>query len=110
MPSIPELFSKYDVAVGHIRRYNVTALSRIIRKNNYKIIKMHYWGFMLVPILLVRTIFMTILKLDKKAIIKKGMDTNNLIVKKIFEILYLIDFYVLRFKFFGTSIVGVIKK
>ncbi len=110
VPSIPELFSKYDVAVGHIRRYNVTALSRIIRKNNYKIIKMHYWGFMLVPILLVRTIFMTILKLDKKAIIKKGMDTNNLIVKKIFEILYLIDFYVLRFKFFGTSIVGVIKK
>ena len=110
VPSIPQLFSKYDVAVGHIRRYNVFTLSKIMKKNKFKIVKMHYWGFMLVPVLFVRTMMLTLSKLNNETIIRKGMDTNNLIIKKIFELLYLVDFYILRFKFYGTSIIGIVKK
>lgn len=110
VPSIPQLFSKYDVAVGHIRRYNIFMLSKIMKKNNFKIVKIHYWGFMLVPVLFVRTMILALSKRNNQTIIRKGMNTNNLIIKKIFELLYLVDFYILRFKFFGTSIIGVVKK
>ncbi len=110
VPSIPLLFSKYDHAVGHIRRYNTETLSKVMDKNKLKIVRMYYWGFLLVPLLFIRTTILTLFEQDKKSIIKRGMETSNIIVKKILEILFFLDFYIIKFRFFGSSIIALVKK
>ena len=56
VPSIPELFSKYDNAVGHIRRYKKIDLKNLLLKNEFKIYLIKYWGFLLIPLLFLRKI------------------------------------------------------
>ena len=56
VPSIPELFSKYDNAVGHIRRYKKIDLKNLLLKNEFKIYLIKYWGFLLISLLFLRKI------------------------------------------------------
>ena len=70
VPSIPELFSKYDNAVGHIRRYKKRDLKNLLIKNEFKIYLLYYWGFLLIPLLFFRKIMMNLLKQNNEEIIK----------------------------------------
>ena len=54
VPSIPELFSKYDNAVGHIRRYKKIDPKNLLLKNEFKIYLIKYWGFLLISLLFLR--------------------------------------------------------
>lgn len=110
VPAVPWLFSKYDLAVGHIRRYTIKKISYIMKKNKLENIKLYYWGFLLLPFLIIRTFIISKLKLKKNELIKTGMDTNSFLKKTILQMIYFIDFYMLKINFFGTSIVGVFKK
>ena len=45
VPSLQFFFSKYDYAVGHLRRYDKNSFNKLVQKLNVQIISTNYWGF-----------------------------------------------------------------
>ena len=58
VPAFHFLFSAYDVADGHFRRYEATMLHRIALRNQFQILHWTYWGLPLVPLLLMRKVLL----------------------------------------------------
>jgi SAM-dependent methyltransferase len=58
VPAFQFLFSTYDVADGHFRRYDATMLQAIASRNQLEIIHWTYWGLPLVPLLLMRKVLL----------------------------------------------------
>jgi len=62
VPSVQSLFSNYDNAVGHLRRYNKQDFLEIKRHLKINILSMNYWGLSLLPILFLRKIILSFYK------------------------------------------------
>tara|TARA_Y100000588_G_C13843416_1_gene748788 strand:- start:78 stop:761 length:684 start_codon:yes stop_codon:yes gene_type:complete len=77
VPSIPLLFSKYDDAVGHIRRYRKKELKNLLEKNKFTISILKYWGFLLIPLLFLRKLLINFSKKNDHEIIKKEWILNQ---------------------------------
>ena len=110
VPSIPELFSKYDNAVGHIRRYKKRDLKNLLIKNEFTISLLNYWGFLLIPLLFFRKIMMNLSKQNNEEIIKKGMDTQSKIVTFVINMLKYMELKFLRISILGSSLISIVKK
>lgn len=54
VPALQPLWSKYDEAAGHFRRYSIGALSRVAARNGLKVTAWSYWGLPLLPLLILR--------------------------------------------------------
>jgi SAM-dependent methyltransferase len=54
VPAVPALFSGYDVAAGHLRRYDPATLRADIEGAGFEVRDVRYWGLVLVPLLLAR--------------------------------------------------------
>jgi SAM-dependent methyltransferase len=54
VPAVRALFSGYDVAAGHLRRYQRPSLRREVQHAGFEVRDMRYWGLSLVPLLLLR--------------------------------------------------------
>ncbi len=67
VPARPELFSRYDVAAGHVRRYTLKQLERLAGLVNMRVAERTYWGFPLYPLLLAR-----------KFLVRRGSDSSVL--------------------------------
>jgi SAM-dependent methyltransferase len=62
VPARQELYSVYDRAAGHVRRYNRPALLQLLDKAGLRVVKHTYWGFPLYPALVARKLILR--KLD----------------------------------------------
>lgn len=93
VPAYNTLYSKYDEAVGHFRRYNLNYLNKVLTENNFKLVQVSYWGMFLLPLLLLRKLFIN-KSVSNDEIITKGFRPPNKFfsycMKKIsyFEILF----------------------
>jgi len=110
VPSIPELFSKYDNAVGHHRRYSKEKLKILIAESKFKIISIKYWGFFLIPLLFLRKIMVNFSKKNDEKIIKKGMDTQPKIVLSTINFLKFLEMNIIKINILGSSLITIIKK
>jgi len=54
VPAGQELFSAFDVQVGHVRRYSLESLSEVVAKAGLNEKVATYWGYPLVPLLWLR--------------------------------------------------------
>jgi SAM-dependent methyltransferase len=54
VPAGPELFSAFDVQVGHVRRYSLESLTEVVAKAGLNEKVTTYWGYPLVPLLWLR--------------------------------------------------------
>lgn len=54
VPSHQWLYSDYDRAAGHIRRYSAKQLMKVVGENGFKVRAVTYWGLPLIPLLLIR--------------------------------------------------------
>jgi SAM-dependent methyltransferase len=54
VPAHRYFFSDYDRAAGHVRRYSLRSLVEVAQRNGFKLRSSTYWGFPLVPLLLLR--------------------------------------------------------
>jgi 2-polyprenyl-3-methyl-5-hydroxy-6-metoxy-1,4-benzoquinol methylase len=59
VPACPGLFSAYDVAVGHRRRYRPDSLAAEFAETEAEVLDVRYWGLMLVPLLLARKLVLS---------------------------------------------------
>jgi len=54
VPAHEFVFSDYDRAAGHLRRYSAGRLKKVAEQNGFKLRDFSYWGLPLVPLLLLR--------------------------------------------------------
>jgi 2-polyprenyl-3-methyl-5-hydroxy-6-metoxy-1,4-benzoquinol methylase len=54
VPAWQFLYSAYDVAAGHVLRYRKATLAPEMAGTDFDILDMRYWGFLMVPLLLLR--------------------------------------------------------
>ena len=110
VPSLEFFFSKYDTAVGHLRRYDKKKLFSILDIKNTKIIAINYWGFSLIPVLALRKILLKFyIKKNFNTIVNIGWKTNfftNIILK----ILMYIELKIMKYPLIGSSLMMVIQK
>lgn len=58
VPALQSLYSGYDRAVGHLRRYRIGSLAAVARRNEMSIARYTYWGLPLMPLLVMRKLWM----------------------------------------------------
>jgi SAM-dependent methyltransferase len=58
VPALRTLFSGYDVAAGHLRRYDRSSLAEEVRPAGFAVEDVRYWGLSLVPLLLLRKLLL----------------------------------------------------
>lgn len=54
VPAHQWLYSDYDRAAGHVRRYSANELAGVAEKSGFEVRALTYWGLPLIPLLLIR--------------------------------------------------------
>ncbi|MCB0345097.1 MAG: class I SAM-dependent methyltransferase [Bdellovibrionales bacterium] len=75
VPALQLLYSKYDLAAGHARRYNATRLRKLLYNQGLVDIETRYWGFSMVSLLLLRSF--VLLFTSRQNTIERGFSPPN---------------------------------
>jgi SAM-dependent methyltransferase len=68
VPALQALYSPYDDAAGHFRRYNRRALARELGAAGFEVTNLRYWGGSLLPILALRSLMLRFVRQDRDII------------------------------------------
>jgi SAM-dependent methyltransferase len=102
VPAHQSLFSDYDRAAGHVRRYSASQLARVAELNGFKVRALTYWGLPLIPLLLLRKV----IRLDHSNG-KGGFDPRGVTINAILSLLARCE--PIPQRFFGTSVMAVLE-
>lgn len=75
VPAHMALFSDYDVAVGHRRRYDASAFRALMAGAGLEILDWTYWGLPMMPLLFLRKILSP--KRTDREVIRSGFDSRG---------------------------------
>jgi SAM-dependent methyltransferase len=109
VPALHMLFSKYDSAVGHLRRYDKPRLECELAAGGLDILQMRYWGVSLVPIALLRKLIVHWMSRPDE-IVRKGMEPPNRWVSAILSGALTLESHLLAAPPFGASLLAVAQK
>ncbi len=73
VPALQCLFSRYDTAAGHLRRYSKQSLRCALEDLGADVIDIRYWGFAQVPLLFARKLMLRVWG-DDANVIRRGFD------------------------------------
>lgn len=76
VPALQSLYSDYDLAAGHIRRYNINSIKLLEKNLTIKKLILTYWGFPLLPILIIRKLILGLSK-NKNQTINLGFKPSS---------------------------------
>ncbi|HWF10829.1 MAG TPA: methyltransferase domain-containing protein [Bryobacteraceae bacterium] len=104
VPALQWLYSPYDRVQGHHRRYSLTGLAEVARRNRFRMDLATYWGAPLVPVLALRKAALTIgrKQLDNYA---TGFDSRGEFLNECLYRWSLCE--ALPQKFAGTSVMAI---
>jgi hypothetical protein len=102
VPAHQSLYSDYDRAAGHVRRYSVDQLAKVVESNGLRIRFSTYWGLPLFPLLLLRKR----MKLSRDSG-SAGFDSRGPIMN--FALSLLARCEPLPQKFIGTSVMAAVE-
>ena len=102
VPALQSLYSDYDRAAGHVRRYSVKELARVAERNGFKARALTYWGLPFLPLLLLRKM-MSLERSNGRA----GFDARGSAINGILS--WLARCEPLPQKFLGTSVMAVLE-
>ncbi|MEI6697058.1 MAG: methyltransferase domain-containing protein [Bacteroidota bacterium] len=108
VPAHQYLFSKYDLIVGHKRRYNSQQLNLLLKSANLVDVESRYWGFSLLPLALLRKIHLKFLRDNK--VIRNGFKPPHRFFNWVFIILMKIETTVFEKVTNGISIIVIGRK
>lgn len=108
VPAQKILFSKYDSAQGHIKRYNLKLLNSELTKANFEIISVNHWGILLLPVLLLRKFVM--LFCNKNNAVKIGLNSNFRLASLILNLLKDCENKIMPYPFTGISLFIIARK
>jgi len=110
VPGIQTLYSKYDNAVGHVKRYNKLDFDKIKKYLKVNTISINYWGLSLLPILFLRKMILFFYKKKNYSeIIKKGWQTNTLL-NNILKMIMFFELNIIKKPVIGSSLMVILKK
>jgi len=109
VPAIQSLYSAYDRAAEHIRRYEKQSLAIEFSGLAVDIIEMAYWGMSLIPVLAVRKLLLTN-KTENGEILQKGFDVVNPMVNRLFLSLMTVETALLKHPPLGASLFAILQK
>jgi SAM-dependent methyltransferase len=72
VPALPAFHGSFDEAVGHLRRYTRETLSRECASLPLQVLETRYWGLSLVPLLLLRKLFVRSPR-DDRSVLREGI-------------------------------------
>jgi SAM-dependent methyltransferase len=102
VPAHQFFFSDYDRAAGHVRRYSMAQLEKLAERNGLVANAITYWGFPLIPLLLVRKA-MSMRRSNGKA----GFDARGSTVNRLLSFAARCES--VPQKFVGTSVMAVLR-
>ncbi len=81
VPAYPRLRGRYDVAVGHLRRYGPRRLATDLEAAGLEVDDVRYWGLSLVPVLLLRTLLLWVKRAEGGEAIRAGFSDESAFVR-----------------------------
>lgn len=103
VPARRELFSRYDTAAGHVRRYTLSHVKNLARRIDMRLAECTYWGFPFYPLLLARKFLVR--RSSDSSIIRAGMSPKTTAINSLLLWISRAEFIPQRL--FGTSILAV---
>lgn len=103
VPALQCSHSRYDEAIGHLRRYNRSTL-RAELPSGFASKEERYWGFTLLPILFLRKILLKFSSGDQQDIVKKGFKPPSPLVNLLFSVVAKAESLVFPHPPLGTSV------
>ncbi|MEQ8909969.1 MAG: methyltransferase domain-containing protein [Vicingaceae bacterium] len=105
VPALNKLFSRYDTAAGHKRRYTKKMLRELFDKCGLEEVRIQYWGFSLLPIALIRKVVLAFV--SKENIIATGFKPPTSFVNKLFNSILKLENGLLKSPPIGTSLIAI---
>ncbi|HEV2395817.1 MAG TPA: class I SAM-dependent methyltransferase [Candidatus Sulfotelmatobacter sp.] len=100
VPAHQSLYSDYDRAAGHVRRYSARQLKNIVEQNGFRVRALTYWGLPLLPLLWLRKT-MSLKQSNGKAGFDPGGRTMNSVLSGLAKC------ELLPQRLFGTSVMAL---
>jgi 2-polyprenyl-3-methyl-5-hydroxy-6-metoxy-1,4-benzoquinol methylase len=108
VPALQALFSAYDVAAGHLRRYSRKTLEAELSGLPCRPGPTHYWGFGLLPLLVARRLLVG--RQPTEATIRTGFRPPSRLVNQALKAISKIELRLLKYTPLGTSVMGVARR
>jgi hypothetical protein len=105
VPAMRRLWSRYDEAAGHFRRYDIHTLSNVARRNGMAITAWTYWGLPLLPLLALRKL--CLLVHSQEGIISTGFNSRGAMINRPLRWLSRCEW--IPQKVMGSSLMAVLK-
>jgi SAM-dependent methyltransferase len=107
VPAGQWLYSQYDVAVGHVRRYSYRKLFAAAVRNGLRVRAWTYWGLPLIPVLVLRKLWL-LGKRDQGESISFGFDARPMTINPLLGLIA--RFEMIPQKLLGTSLMAVLER
>jgi len=105
VPAFQLLWSSYDRANGHFRRYDRGSIWRELSRRPVEIRDMRYWGLSLIPIVLIRKFFLSAPAADA-AIVRKGFKAPRGVAHSVLKLLMCVETSLLSRPPAGSSLLA----
>jgi hypothetical protein len=109
VPALTMLFSRYDVVVGHQRRYDKRSLTEEFSSRGLgSVVRLRYWGFLLVPIALLRKAVLAFVR-RRPSVVRIGFKPPNALVNRALIAAMSVETALLSDPALGTSVLAAVQ-
>jgi len=109
VPALELLSSKYDVCVGHMRRYDKRSLAREFDSRGLgRVVRLRYWGFLLVPLALARRMVLAFVT-GREKVVTTGFNPPHAIWNRLLIHAMSFESALLRSPALGTSVMAAVQ-
>lgn len=109
VPALRLLFSRYDVCVGHVRRYDKQSLEKQFRSLGLGTVALlRYWGLLLIPLALMRKVVLAFVD-DREMVVKTGFKPPNALWNRILVRAMFVEAALLKDPILGTSVMAAVQ-
>jgi SAM-dependent methyltransferase len=108
VPALQSLFSAYDLAAGHLRRYSRHSLAKELEGLQGAASAIRYWGLALVPLLALRKLVAG--PRPTASTIRSGFEPPNALVHQGLKALMAAEVALLRNPPLGTSVMAAVRR
>ncbi|MGO9117337.1 MAG: class I SAM-dependent methyltransferase [Desulfomonilaceae bacterium] len=111
VPALPSLYNVYDESVGHVWRYDKRLLLQQTEAAGFQALDVRYWGFPMIPLLVLRKLlFSTGKKRDKAEILTTGLVPPGPATRLVLGAIKAFELTILPRPPIGTSLMLAAKK
>lgn len=109
VPALPALWSRFDTAVGHLKRYTKSAIAEVLDNNDLELLRVDYWGMTCVPLLMARKLY-TLTAVSTEDLVTKGVKPPNEWINNTLNSIGSLETALISSPPLGTSVMAIAQK